>query len=1201
MNERTVLQLVLGLVCLCTNIAGTNARAILCLDPSRIVASYGSSVSVNCSSSVEYISMGWEAPLGRSKETGPKTVTWTVESLKEWNLEPFCYIVVEDSLQVKVPLSVTVYKIPDSVSISTVGHDGPMVEGGQYELQCDVQDVAPVQLLTVKWYKGETLVGKTTFTDSTLTPVDTSATLQISPSRDDDGAQYRCEAELDLGREGPQPPLTVMSDPLNITVHCSTARSISCLDPPRIVASYGSSVSVNCSTSVEYMIMDWEVPQGISEETGPKTVTWTVESLTEWDMEPFCYITLSNLTLVKAPLSVTIYKIPDNVSISTVGHTGPMVEGGQYKLQCDVQNVAPVQFLTVKWYKGETLVEKTTFTDSTLTPVDTSATLQIFPSRGDDGAQYRCEAELDLGPKGPQPPPTVASDPLSVTVHFWVSQVVFTPELFSGPRSTCSESLFSADQAGLRDSAHSLQWSVRGSAQLHSSPLIAPTSLDQMYERTVLQLVLGLVCLCTNIAGTNVSSILQLDPPRIVASYGSSVSANCSTNVEYMKIDWEAPQGGSNETGFKTVTWTVENLTEWDMEPFCYITVNNSHQVKAPLSVTIYKTPDSVSISTGGHTGPMVEGGQYELQCDVWKVAPVQFLTVKWYKGETLVRNTTFNDSTLTPENKSATLQISPSRTDQGAQYRCEAELDLGPEGPQPPPRVASDPLSITVHYGPNISCPLSQITVEQGEVLDPKCTAEGYPTPETMWLKEGEKVDFPQKMDRTDAGQYVFEAYGASHVNYTLEIQVLYAPFAIEELNNKTVAHGHNVVLKCSSAANPRPQYNWTSTTKELLKVKDEDGVSLLFIDYATESNTGTYTCTANNSLGEVSQSVRVDVGDTTDGAFISTVDHTGAMIEGREYKLQCNISYVAPVHKITVNWYRGGSPMSSKAFTYSTEGEKFRGSLTTTLPISHNRSENGTQYMCEAVLQPIATGSSNKKIKSDPHTVIVHYKPVINTRKLPSVVPMFRGYPEVLVCEAEGYPQPTITWTYKQDRTFEGGNLTITEATNENVGIYNCTASNSVDSTVRVVKVILKENPNIVSIRTVGHTGPMVEGRQYELQCDINVASDRILYVIWYKGETLVANESFINSTTTPAIQSSTLQISPKSDDNGAQYSCAAELELNRHMDGARPSYKVSSQILGLTVRDGKRTTFWAIVGPFIGLAVVMVLGYALKMKIG
>ena len=93
-----------------------------------------------------------------------------------------------------------------------------------------------------------------------------------------------------------------------------------------------------------------------------------------------------------------------------------MLEEKQYQLQCEVQNIAPVQYLTVKWYKGETLENQTSYDDLTKTPVNVSSTLLITPTSADDGAQYSCVAELELGPEGPQPHPAVKSDPLTITV-----------------------------------------------------------------------------------------------------------------------------------------------------------------------------------------------------------------------------------------------------------------------------------------------------------------------------------------------------------------------------------------------------------------------------------------------------------------------------------------------------------------------------------------------------------------------------------------------------------------------------------------------------------------------------------------------------------------------------------------------------------------------------------------------------------------
>ncbi|XP_070957927.1 intercellular adhesion molecule 2-like [Oncorhynchus clarkii lewisi] len=236
---------------------------------------------------------------------------------------------------------------------------------------------------------------------------------------------------------------------------------------------------------------------------------------------------------------------------------------------------------------------------------------------------------------------------------------------------------------------------------------------------------------------THASFPLELNPPRVVVRYGDSVSVNCSTSsTDHEGMGWEATFGGSGfEQDVNVVTWTVDNLTDWTIEPKCHITLIDGEQLSKVLPVILYKTPDSVSISVLSHSGPMVEGTQYQLQCDIQNIAPLQNLVVKWYKGNELLDNVTYSNVSKRPEDVSATLMISPSRDDDGDQYRCRAELDLGPEGPQPHPTVTSEPLSITVHYPPTFSRPEAEnLDIRVGEEITLNCTATGRPTPLYRW-----------------------------------------------------------------------------------------------------------------------------------------------------------------------------------------------------------------------------------------------------------------------------------------------------------------------------------------------------------------------------------------------------------------------------------------------------------------------------------
>uniref|UniRef100_A0A3P8QHB0 Ig-like domain-containing protein n=1 Tax=Astatotilapia calliptera TaxID=8154 RepID=A0A3P8QHB0_ASTCA len=241
---------------------------------------------------------------------------------------------------------------------------------------------------------------------------------------------------------------------------------------------------------------------------------------------------------------------------------------------------------------------------------------------------------------------------------------------------------------------------------------------------------------------------LTLTPSEMVVRFGDPVLINCSTSATDVEgMGWEAPFGG---TGFErppVVTWRVDKVEEWSPNPFCYVTLNDGSQCAVSPLITVYKTPDSVSVSDMGR-GPMVEGREYDLKCDVINVAPVQNLTVTWYRGNETVLTQMFNDSTMTPVNASSTLRISTQRDYNGLTFRCEAELHLGPKGPKFPPNVTSPPYTA-------------------GEDVTLSCSADSNPPSNIRWVytpavnsnvtNEGhQKIITITRATSTNAGFYI-------------------------------------------------------------------------------------------------------------------------------------------------------------------------------------------------------------------------------------------------------------------------------------------------------------------------------------------------------------------------------------------------------------------------------------------------------------
>ncbi|KAL3996795.1 L1 cell adhesion molecule like protein [Sarotherodon galilaeus] len=227
-------------------------------------------------------------------------------------------------------------------------------------------------------------------------------------------------------------------------------------------------------------------------------------------------------------------------------------------------------------------------------------------------------------------------------------------------------------------------------------------------------------------------------PSALIVKYGDPANATCvvcEVGCHGNLFGLEHAVGKVTEYG-TTLFWTVDKLTEWETSVMCYYNTDAGDQCCSTLSINVYQPPESVSISFVNHTGMMFENQQYTLQCSVQNVAPVQNLTVTFCRGNTALGHLQSNSEQKKPVNESFTLNITPRREDNGAQYWCETKLQLGPAGPQRPPVVTLESVNVTVYYGPELKEPPNPdvITITEGDTLHLNCSSVGNPSPSYTW-----------------------------------------------------------------------------------------------------------------------------------------------------------------------------------------------------------------------------------------------------------------------------------------------------------------------------------------------------------------------------------------------------------------------------------------------------------------------------------
>ncbi|XP_068434450.1 intercellular adhesion molecule 5 [Clinocottus analis] len=669
--------------------------------------------------------------------------------------------------------------------------------------------------------------------------------------------------------------LMLMSSLCDADNRCHTELT---LDPPEVLAEHGESVMVNCSSGdTIHDGMSWKVGDT---STPPEYGNSLLKSVKlSWNVTAECKLILDGTHECSKELKITLYKNPETVELFPTKHIAA-VEGKQYELQCDVADVAPVQHLTVRWYKGNETIKTdySTQPNTTKSIVSESFTLAAKFNREENRAEFRCEAQLDFGQHRSQP--AVTSKIYTVSVHYapelqnktedvYVNKgddVILDCEAEGRPAPAFH---WSRDGVNLTETTNDLKITLATSAIYDCTATNYLGHATKQIHVHVIEpdIMEAPAAITTSEPSTPSSCPLVLTPAKIVVRFGDPASVSCSTSAtRFSKIGWEAKSGGmtSNDTA---IAWTIEKVKDWDTKPLCYIDKIDG-QCSTMLDVTLYKTPDNVSVSALDQ-GPMVEGTEYQLKCDITNVAPVQQLKVTWYRGNETMHTDMFIDTRKTPVNVSSTLRVTPKRDHNEVLFRCEAELQLGLNGSERDPKVISSPYMAVVHYKPRVkTCKDHYARVEHEFSIDSlPCGVDGNPTPTIQWYHKGERINASEPLTRTQSGEYTAESTNSiGSSNFSVLITIEYGP-------SITCVGNHEVVeddtFQCEADGVPKPIFTWFKGG-----YKDR-GIKVVAPQRWTKNDHGNYLLQATNKHGQVTHELHVTVlyGPVFDGNYSAEV----------------------------------------------------------------------------------------------------------------------------------------------------------------------------------------------------------------------------------------------------------------------------------------------------------------------------------------
>ncbi|XP_069802948.1 basement membrane-specific heparan sulfate proteoglycan core protein isoform X4 [Dendropsophus ebraccatus] len=441
------------------------------------------------------------------------------------------------------------------------------------------------------------------------------------------------------------------------------------------------------------------------------------------------------------------------------------------------------------------------------------------------------------------------------------------------------------------------------------------------------------------------------------------------------------------------------------------------------------------------------------------------------------------------------------------------------------------------------------QLSVQQGQPAEFRCSATGNPTPIVEWTGgpnggissrasvHGGMLRFPSTQ-LSDEGQYtcrVHNTFGQHIARADLRVHSGNLPDVQVSPERTEVREGDTARLYCRALGSPTPTISWRKQNgilppqaltslgflhfrsssleaiqrriQELQAREERTDIATLVIPSITAADGGTYLCIGTNSAGSSQQQIEVIVVKASPGAPLLRIEPSSDSVqEGQTVELNC---VVAAYPQAVVTWLRPGRPLAPNHQVY---GSRLR--------IIQASSADSGEYICRVTN---GVGSQQASIVITINRVPIPSENIPVLRIESSSGSLVEGQTLELDCQVAGYPGAEVTWyrpgvPLSPNHQVSGSRLRILQASAADSGEYICRVTSGPvtqqASTFITVTRISGDTSGLVPVlRIEPSSNTVAEGQTLELNCVVSGSQQG--EVTWHrKDQPLSPNHQVLGS---------------------------------------------------------------------------------------